>query len=144
MNIIILAGLAIVAYYLLKSQQKQIITQEVLLLPSVDTAPIIEFSTTTPVPISTEAGLGKTRYTFNVSTRWSNLDPISDIITVQIGFNTLASIQPRASTGSQLIPVTVDAVPGGSRRLAVIVKNIAGLEFNKAAAYTNIAFGTWV
>lgn len=143
MNIIILAGLVLAAYYLLKSQ-KQMVTQEVLLLPSVDTAPVIEFSTTTPVPISTEAGLGKTRYTFKISARWTNLDPISDIITVQIGYNTLASIQPRASTGSQLIPVSVDAVPGGTRRLAVVVKNIAGLEFNKAAAYADIAFGTWV
>lgn len=142
MNLIILVGIALATYYILKQQQKVLVTQEVLLLPT--TAPTIEISTTTPVPVSTEAGLGKTRYTFNIATRWANLDPITDIITVQIGYKTLASIQPRASTGSQLIPVTVDAVPGGSRRLAVIVKNIAGLEFNKAAAYADIAFGTWV
>lgn len=142
MNLIILAGIALATYYLLKQQQKQVpVTQEVLLLPT--TMPAIEISTTTPVPISTEAGLGKTRYTFNISSRWANLDPISDIIMVQIGYDTLASIQPRAATGSQLIPVTVDAVPGGTRRLAVVVKNIAGLEYNRAAAYADIAFGTW-
>jgi len=141
MNIIILAGIAVAVYYLLKSQ-KQMAPQEVLLLPQ-GTAPTIEISTTTPVPISTETGLGKSRYTFKISTRWSNLDPISDIITVQIGYDTLASIQPRAATGSQLIPVMVDAVPGGTRRLAVVVKNITGLEYNKAATYADITFGTW-
>ena len=142
MNIIILAGIAVALYYLLKSQ-KQMVTQEVLLLPS-GIVPTIEISTTTPVPISTEAGLGKTRYTFNISARWANLDTISDIITVQIGYDILASIQPRAATGSQLIPVTVDAVPGRERRLAVIIKNIAGLEYNKVAAYADIVFGAWV
>lgn len=142
MNYLILAGIALATYYLLRQRQQVPVTQEVFLLPT--TAPTIEISTTTPVPISTEAGLGKTRYTFNIAARWANLDPISDIIMVQIGYNTLTTIQPRAATGSQLIPVTVDAVPGGSRRLAVVVKNIAGLEFDKAAAYADIAFGAWV
>lgn len=141
MNIIILAGIALATYYLLKQRQPVPVTQEVF-LPT--TAPTIEISTTTPVPVSTEAGLGKTRYTFNIATRWANLDPISDIIMVQIGYNTLTTIQPRAATGSQLIPVTVDAVPGGSRRLTVVIKNIAGLEFDKAAAYAYIDFGAWV
>lgn len=141
MNIIILAGIAIATYYLLKSQKQQLVTQEILLFP--EAVPSIDFTTTTPVPISTEH-LGKTRYTFNVSVRWSNLDPISDIINFQIGHDLLASIHPRASTGSQLVPITVDAIPGGSRRLAVVVKNIAGLEYNKAATYEDIAFGTWV
>ena len=142
MDIIILAVIAIATYYLLKSQQPTPV-HEVILMP-VGTVPAIEIATTTPVPIGTEAGLGKTRYEFKVSARWANLDPISDIITVQIGYDTLASIQPRAATGSQLIPVTVDAVPGGERRLAVVVKNVAGMEYNKAAAYADVAFGAWV
>lgn len=141
MNYLIFAGIALATYYLLKQRQPIPVTQEVF-LPT--TAPTIEISTTTPVPVSTEAGLGKTRYTFNIATRWANLDPISDIIMVQIGYNTLTTIQPRAATGSQLIPVTVDAVPGGSRRLTVVIKNIAGLEFDKAAAYAYIDFGAWV
>ena len=140
MNITILAGLAIIAYYLLK--QKQPAAQPDMLLVSRP-GPTIEFTTTTPVPISTEPGFGKTKYTFKVATRWANLDPVTDIITVQIGYDTLASIQPRASTGSQSIPVTLEAVPGGTRQVAVVVKNIAGIEYNKAAAYENISFGAW-
>lgn len=142
MNIIILAGIAIAAYYLLKSQ-RQMVTPEGAVLPTPTEAPKITFTATTPVPISTEP-VGKTRYTFNISARWSNLDPVSDIINFQIGHDLLASIHPRSTSGSQLVPITVEAVPGGQRQLVAIVKNIAGLEFVKAATYQNVSFGTWV
>lgn len=147
MNYLIIAGIIGFIYYLSKRQQsaETIIPIEEGRFPTAGYRELIDFSTSTPVPRSTEAiFIGEMKYMFNINVEWKNLDSTWDLIVFMIGGRVIATIHPRVTSGRQTISVEVDAVPGGQRQLAAIVKNVEGVEHVKAAAYSMISFGSVV
>lgn len=158
MNLLILAGIIIGIYYLDKKAQREAryrdtgqrdIAREPIYpslypttaFPTVGFRTIVEFSTSTPVPVTYEPSFGKMEFTFNIKVEWKNVDTTWDMIIFMIGRNVIATVHPHSISGQQTVSVKVQAVPGGRRQIAAIVKNIEGIERIKAAAYEYINFG---
>lgn len=159
MNLLILAGIIIGIYYLDQKAQREARYRDTgqrdigrdepiypslyptTAFPTVGFRTIVEFSTSTPVPVTYEPGFGKTEFAFNIKVEWKNVDTTWDMIIFSIGKDVIATLHPRTISGQQTVSVKVQAVPGGQRQIAAIVKNVEGIERIKAAAYEYINFG---
>ena len=143
MNILIIAAIGLGIYFLMKRGQLpgDIILAQQSQFPTVGFRTVVEFTTSMPVPTSYEPSFGKTGFTFNINVEWKNVDAAWDIIVFMIGNQTIATVHPRTNSGRQAVPVKVDAVPGGQRQIAAMVKNVEGVEHIKAVAYEYISFG---
>ena len=138
--IAIFGGIFLVLYYLSKKQPTVVLLDEGK-FPTVAFRTLVSFTTSTPVPTSYEPSFGKTGFSFNINVEWKNVDAASDIIIFSIGEQVIKTIHPRVTSGRQTVSVKVDAVAGGQRQIAAIVKNVEGVEHIKAAAYEYISFG---